>query len=178
MVSVHLEVTVRNVQITFSQDELMRFLGYERDLTTFLNLPLNKEGLPTKAEVFRTILGGDTAILEGSYMIHGQLFPFWLIMQLILCFTIDPKKHTMEMSYGRDEFMYLVVVRRLLVDMTSYIYQNVRAEVLKTDVQISLPHRIFLTQFLYAMLVPKGADEPRAVSLGSINKTMLSKSMA
>ncbi|KAB1212506.1 hypothetical protein CJ030_MR5G019089 [Morella rubra] len=49
---------------------------------------------------------------------------------------------------------------------------------LKTDAQISLPHGILLTQFHHALLVPEGAYELRAVPLGSINKTTLSKSMA
>ncbi|KAB1226512.1 hypothetical protein CJ030_MR1G018142 [Morella rubra] len=43
----------------------------------------------------------------------------------------------MELSYGLAEFMYLVVVRGLPVDMASYIYQSVHAEVLKTDAHIS-----------------------------------------
>ncbi|KAB1226751.1 hypothetical protein CJ030_MR1G022550 [Morella rubra] len=55
-----MEVTVCNVLITFSPNELARFLHYERDLTTFLNLPMSEEGWPTKAEVFRTMLGKDT----------------------------------------------------------------------------------------------------------------------
>ncbi|KAB1215870.1 hypothetical protein CJ030_MR4G010973 [Morella rubra] len=44
----------------------------------------------------------------------------------------------MELSYGRAEFIYLVVVWGLPVDMASYIYQSVRAEALKNDAQISL----------------------------------------
>ncbi|KAB1205772.1 hypothetical protein CJ030_MR7G028043 [Morella rubra] len=39
------------------------------------------------------------------------------IMHLILCSTIDLKKHTTELSYGRAEFLYMVVVRGLHVDM-------------------------------------------------------------
>ncbi|KAB1213366.1 hypothetical protein CJ030_MR5G003564 [Morella rubra] len=46
------------------------------------------------------------------------------------------------------------------------------------DAQISLPYGVLLTQFLHNLMVPEGADEPRALPLGSINKTMLSKSMA
>ncbi|KAB1199743.1 hypothetical protein CJ030_MR0G013875 [Morella rubra] len=111
-------------------------------------------------------------------MLHGQLLPFWRIMHLILCSTIDPKKHTTELSYGRAEFLYMVVVRGLHVDMASFIYQCVRAEALKTDAQISLPYGVLLTQFLHNLMVPEGADEPRALPLGSINKTTLSKSMA
>ncbi|KAB1200000.1 hypothetical protein CJ030_MR0G008677 [Morella rubra] len=45
-----MEVTIRNVPITFSPDELARFLNYERDLTAFPNLPLIEEGRPTKAK--------------------------------------------------------------------------------------------------------------------------------
>ncbi|KAB1226413.1 hypothetical protein CJ030_MR1G014120 [Morella rubra] len=71
-----------------------------------------------------------------------------------------------------------VVKHGLPVDMASYIYQSVRAMALKTDAQISLPHGILLTQFHHALLVPEGAYELRAVPLGSINKTTLSKSMA
>ncbi|KAB1205865.1 hypothetical protein CJ030_MR7G027950 [Morella rubra] len=95
-----MELTVRNVPIIFSPDELANFLGYERDLTAFPNLPMSEEGRPTKAEVFRTMLGDDTTILEGSFM------------------------------------------------------------------------------FLHAMMVPESGDEPRALPLGSINKTTLSKSIA
>lgn len=47
-----IEVIIRNVQITFSPNELARFLGYERNLTGFPNLPLSNEDRPTKAEVF------------------------------------------------------------------------------------------------------------------------------
>ncbi|KAB1218831.1 hypothetical protein CJ030_MR3G007330 [Morella rubra] len=139
---------------------------------------MSKEGRPTKAEVFRTMLGDDTTILEGSFMVHGQLLPFWRIMHLILCSSIDPKKHTTELSYSRAEFLYLVVVRGLPVDIASYIYLSIRAEALKTDATISLPHGILLTQFLHAMMVPESGDEPRALPLGSINKTTLSKSIA
>ncbi|KAB1227070.1 hypothetical protein CJ030_MR1G009581 [Morella rubra] len=46
------------------------------------------------------------------------------------------------------------------------------------DAQISLPYGVLLTQFLHNLMVPEGADEPRALPLGSINKTTLSKSMA
>ncbi|KAB1201635.1 hypothetical protein CJ030_MR0G002163 [Morella rubra] len=155
-----------------------RFIfGYVRDVTAFPNAN-DRGGPPTKAEVFRTLLGPDTAILEGSNMLHGQLLPFWRIMHLILCSTIDPKKHTTELSYGRAEFLYMVVVRGLHVDMASFIYQSVRAEALKTDAQISLPYGVLLTQFLHNLMVPEGADEPRELPLGSINKTTLSKSMA
>ncbi|KAB1219247.1 hypothetical protein CJ030_MR3G001270 [Morella rubra] len=172
-----MEVAVRNVPITFSPDELARFLNFERDLTAFPNLPLIEEGWPTKSEVFQTMLGEDTTILDGSYMIHGQLRPFWRIMHLILCSTIDLKKHTTELSYDRAEFMYLVVVWGLPVDMTSYIYPSVLVEALKTDVQISLTYRVLLIEFLHAMMVPEGANEPKAVPLGAINKTTLSKSL-
>lgn len=71
-----MEVIIHNVQITFSLDKLARFLGYKRDLTMFSNLPLREDGRPTKAEVFRTLLGEDTAILEGNNMQHRQLLPF------------------------------------------------------------------------------------------------------
>ncbi|KAB1202655.1 hypothetical protein CJ030_MR8G020275 [Morella rubra] len=103
---------------------------------------------------------------------------FWRIMHLILCSTIDLKKHTTEVTYGRAEFLYMVVVRGLHVDMASFIYQSVCVEALKTDDQISLPYGVLLTQFLHNLMVPEGADEPRAFPLGSINKTTLSKSMA
>ncbi|KAB1200233.1 hypothetical protein CJ030_MR0G007797 [Morella rubra] len=132
-----MELTVRNVSIVFSSDELARFLGYERDLVAFPNLPMSTKG--------------------------GLL---------------RPRKHTAELSYSRVEFLYLVVVRGLLVDMTSYIYQSIRAEALKTNAMNSLLREILLTQFLHAMLVPEGADELRAVPLRSINKTTLSKSIA
>ncbi|KAB1203449.1 hypothetical protein CJ030_MR8G026779 [Morella rubra] len=132
--------------------QLANFLEYERDLTAFPNLPMSEEGRPTKAEVFRTMLGDDTTILEGSFMVHGQLLPFWRIMHLILCSSIDPKKHTTELSYSRAEFLYLAVVRGLPVDIASYIYLSIRAEALKTDATISLPHGILLTQFLHAMM--------------------------
>ncbi|KAB1220147.1 hypothetical protein CJ030_MR3G011998 [Morella rubra] len=173
-----MELTVRNVPIIFSPDELANFLGYERDLMAFPKLPMSEEGRPTKAEVFRTMLGDDTTILEGSFMVHGQLLPFWWIMHLILCSSIDPKKHTTELSYSRAEFLYLAVVRGLPFDIASYIYLSIRAEALKTDATISLPHEILLTQFLHAMMVPESGDEPRALPLGSINKTTLSKSIA
>ncbi|KAB1223275.1 hypothetical protein CJ030_MR2G002410 [Morella rubra] len=74
--------------------------------------------------------------------------------------------------------MYLVVVWGLSVDMTSYIYESVRAETLKTNAQISLSYKILLTEFLHALMVPEGADEPKAVPLGAINKTTLLKSLA
>lgn len=70
-----IEVTIRNVQITFSLDELARFLGNERNLAAFPYLPLSDEDRPIEAEVFQTILGHDTTILEGSNMQHGQLLP-------------------------------------------------------------------------------------------------------
>ena len=124
------------------------------------------------------MLSIDTAILDGAYMVHGQLLPFWQIMHLILCSSIDPKKHTTELSYSRAEFPYLVVVRGLLVDITSYIYMSIRAEALTTDDTISLPHEILLTQFLHTIMVPESGDEPRALPLGSINKTTLSKLIA
>ncbi|KAB1220357.1 hypothetical protein CJ030_MR3G009817 [Morella rubra] len=145
-----MEFIVRNVPITFSPNKLARFLNYERDLTSFSNLPLIEDGRPTKTEVFQMMLGEDTIILDGSYMIHWQLRPFWWIMHLILCSNIDPKKHTAELSYVWAEFMYL----------------------------ISLPYGILLTEFLHVIMVPKGVDEPEAIPLGAINKTMLSKSLA
>ncbi|KAB1213199.1 hypothetical protein CJ030_MR5G024785 [Morella rubra] len=86
-------------------------------------------------------------------MLHGQLLPFWRIMHLILCSTIDPKKHTTEVTYGRAEFLYMVVVRGLHVDMASFIYQSIRAEALKTDAQISLPYGVLLTQFLHNLMM-------------------------
>ncbi|KAB1221383.1 hypothetical protein CJ030_MR2G013107 [Morella rubra] len=147
-----MEVTIRNVQITFWPDELVRFLGYERNLTTFPNLPLSNEDRPIKAEVFRKLLGLDTAIFEGSNIQHMQLLPFWRIMHLILCSAIDPRKHTTELSYGWAKFLYLVVIRGQPVDMESYIYQTIHAKALKTDVQISLSYGILLTQFLHTML--------------------------
>ncbi|KAB1212634.1 hypothetical protein CJ030_MR5G009676 [Morella rubra] len=39
-----MELTVHNVLIVFSLDELARFLGYERDLTAFPNLPMSEGG--------------------------------------------------------------------------------------------------------------------------------------
>ena len=173
-----MEVTIQNVQIIFSLDELALFLGYVRDEIAFPNVPMTEKGRPTKAEVFRMLLGPDTTIMEGSNMLHRQLLLFWRIMHLILYSTIDPKKHMTELSYGRAEFLYMVVVRGLHVDMASFIYQCVRAEALKTNAQISLPYGVLLTQFLHNLMVPKGADKQRALPLGSINKTTLSKWMA
>ncbi|KAB1202142.1 hypothetical protein CJ030_MR8G020220 [Morella rubra] len=106
-----MELTVHNVSIVFSLDELARFFGYERDLTTFLNLPMSDEGRLTKAEVFQTMLGDDSVILDRAYMVHGQLRPFWQIMNLILCFVIDLRKYTTELSYNRAEFFYLLTER-------------------------------------------------------------------
>ncbi|KAB1212925.1 hypothetical protein CJ030_MR5G010225 [Morella rubra] len=40
-------------------------------------------------------------------MLHGQLLPFWRIMHLFLCSTIDLKKHTTEVTYGEAEFLYM-----------------------------------------------------------------------
>ncbi|KAB1213076.1 hypothetical protein CJ030_MR5G019247 [Morella rubra] len=150
-----MEVTIRNVQIIFSPDELVRFLGYVRDVTTFSNVPMTEEGRPTKAEVFQTLLGPDIAILEGSNMLHGQLLPFWRIMHLILCSAIDLKKHTTEVTYGRAEFLYMVVVRGLPIDMASFNHQYVRVEALKTDAQILLPYGVLLTHFLHNLMVPE-----------------------
>ncbi|KAB1215928.1 hypothetical protein CJ030_MR4G028702 [Morella rubra] len=48
-----MEVTIRNVQIIFSPDELALFLGYVRDVTAFPNVPMTEEGHPTKAEAAR-----------------------------------------------------------------------------------------------------------------------------
>ncbi|KAB1221410.1 hypothetical protein CJ030_MR2G013134 [Morella rubra] len=69
-----------------------------------------------------------------------------------------------------------VVIERVvrLRDFNELEYE----EALKTDATISLPHGILLTQFLHAMMVPESGDEPRALPLGSINKTTLSKSIA
>ena len=47
-----LEVIICNVQITFSPNELARFLGYERILIAFPNMPLSNKDRSTKAEVF------------------------------------------------------------------------------------------------------------------------------
>ncbi|KAB1222774.1 hypothetical protein CJ030_MR2G022265 [Morella rubra] len=55
-----MEVTVHNVTITFSPDELERFLNYERNLTAFPNLPLIEEGRPTKAEQYHDGQNVDT----------------------------------------------------------------------------------------------------------------------
>ncbi|KAB1209659.1 hypothetical protein CJ030_MR6G007892 [Morella rubra] len=82
-------------------------------------------------------------------------------MHLILCSAINPKKHTTELSYYQAEFMYLVVVQGELVDLASYIYQTFCSKALKTDPQISLPYGVLLTQFLHAVLVLDGADEPK-----------------
>ncbi|KAB1220140.1 hypothetical protein CJ030_MR3G006630 [Morella rubra] len=103
-------------------------------------------------------------------MQHKMLLPFWWIMHLILCSAINPKKHTIELSYHQAKFMYLVVVWEEPVDLALYIYQTVRAKALKIDVQISLSYGIFLTQFLHAMLVLKVAGEPKAIPFGPINK--------
>ncbi|KAB1206767.1 hypothetical protein CJ030_MR7G013486 [Morella rubra] len=127
-----MEVIVYNVQITFSLDELARFLGYERNLTAFPNLLLSDEDRPTKAEIFWTLLAR-----------------IWLSWRAATCNT---------------------VVQGQPIDMASYIYQTVRVEAMKTDLQILLPYDVLLTQFLHAMLVPKSADEPKTLPLGSINK--------
>ncbi|KAB1219507.1 hypothetical protein CJ030_MR3G012303 [Morella rubra] len=140
-----MKVTIYNVLVTFLPDELVRFLGYERNLTTFSNLPQCDDGRPTKAEIFQSLLGQDVAILEGSNMQHRQLLPFWRIVHLILYSAINSKKHTTELSYDRAEFLYLVVVYGELVYMASYIYQTVCAEAMKTDSQISLSYGILLT---------------------------------
>ncbi|KAB1215855.1 hypothetical protein CJ030_MR4G010931 [Morella rubra] len=59
----------------------------------------------------------------------------------------------MEVTYGRAEFLYMVVVRGLHVDMASFIYQSVCVEALKTDAQISLPYGVLLTQFLHNLML-------------------------
>lgn len=97
-------------------------------------------------------------------------------MHLILCSTIDPKKYMTKLAFHRAEFLYLVVVQGE-PDMASYIYQTVRVEALKTDTGISLPYDILLTHLIHIMLVPKGANEPKALPLRQINKVTLSCSM-
>lgn len=61
--------------------------------------------------------------------------------------------------------------------MASFIYQIVRAEALKTDMAISFLFGILLTQFLQAIQVPVGVNEPKAFSLRPITEVMLSHSM-
>ncbi|KAB1220064.1 hypothetical protein CJ030_MR3G007105 [Morella rubra] len=51
-----MEVTVQNVQIIFSPDELALFLGYVRDVTAFPNVPMTEEGRPTKAEFLHNLM--------------------------------------------------------------------------------------------------------------------------
>ncbi|KAB1223305.1 hypothetical protein CJ030_MR2G024663 [Morella rubra] len=153
-------------------------LGKQRDFrTTSVPKPANEqEGRPTKAEVFWTMLGDDTTILDGAYMVYGQLRPFWRIMHLILCSAIDPRKHTMELSYSRVEFLYLVVFGGYLL-IWRPTSMSVHAEALKTDAITSLLHGILLTQFLYPCWYLRVLTS-RGLPLGSINKTMLSKSIA
>lgn len=64
------EVTIRNTHIMFSSDELVRFIGYERPLDTFLTIWLPVEDQPSTSEVFRTMLGPNIVVLKGSNMNH------------------------------------------------------------------------------------------------------------
>ncbi|KAB1220037.1 hypothetical protein CJ030_MR3G001926 [Morella rubra] len=92
--------------------------------------------------------------------------------------SMEVTVRNVQIIFSPDELsLFLGYCMGLHVDMASFIYQSVRAEALKTDAQISLPYGVLLTQFLHNLILPEGADEPRALPLGSINKTTLSKSM-
>lgn len=65
------EVTILNIWVVFSQDKLVRFMSYERPLNVFPAIELLEEEKPTLANVFRTMLGLDTVVLEGSNLNHG-----------------------------------------------------------------------------------------------------------
>lgn len=65
------EVTVRNIRVLFSPDELAKFMVYERPMDAFPNLPLSEEVQPPKVEVFRMMLGLDTVISEEGNMQQG-----------------------------------------------------------------------------------------------------------
>ncbi|KAB1201716.1 hypothetical protein CJ030_MR0G000129 [Morella rubra] len=63
-----MELTVHNIPFVFSPDELARFLGYEG--FNSVPKPANEQGgQATKVEVFQAMLGDDTAILDGAYML-------------------------------------------------------------------------------------------------------------
>lgn len=73
---------------------------------------------------------------------------------MILYSAIDLKKYMMELTYARADFLFLIVLQGLSVDMASFLYQLVRVEALKINAQILLPYGILLTQFLHSILVP------------------------
>lgn len=111
------------------------------------------------------MLSLDIIVLVGSNMNPGQLLPFWQIMHLILSYYIDTKKHTTEASFHRVEFT-------LRIDLAIYIFMTVHAEALPHDTD-SLLYGVLLTQFLNAILVHEGLDEPKRYPFGPINKTTL-----
>lgn len=90
------EITVCNTWVLFSQDELTRFMGYERPMDTFPSIELFEEDRTPKATVSQTILGPNTVVLEGSSMSRGQLLPFWRIVHLI-SLTALTRRSTLQM---------------------------------------------------------------------------------
>ncbi|KAB1226600.1 hypothetical protein CJ030_MR1G019081 [Morella rubra] len=114
-----MKVTVWKVQIIFSPDELALFLGYVRDVTAFPNVPMTEEATLLRPRFFERCWARIRLSWRVSNMLHGQLHSFWRIMHLILCSTID-----LVFIYGQAEFLYMVVVRGLHVDMASFIYQS------------------------------------------------------
>ncbi|KAB1222731.1 hypothetical protein CJ030_MR2G026825 [Morella rubra] len=68
-----MELTVRNVPIVFSPVELARFLGYDRDLVAFPNLPMTTKGRPTKTKLAERMQSVLRPIHEMVSDISGQL---------------------------------------------------------------------------------------------------------
>ncbi|KAB1203144.1 hypothetical protein CJ030_MR8G027521 [Morella rubra] len=100
-----MELTVRNVPIVFSPDELARFLGYEWDLTAFPNLPMSEEGRPTKAEVFGPCWAmihdfGGAIWYTGSCSFLADHAPDPMLRH-------RPEEAHYELSYSRAKFLYL-----------------------------------------------------------------------
>lgn len=168
-------VTIRNTQVIFSLDELVRFMSYERPVNAFPTIELPKEEMPSPADVFWTTLGMDTVVLKGSNMKHGQLLPFWHFMHLIFAYYIDQKKHTIKRPIARNELM-LLVAHRTPVDLAMYIFLTIWAEALSYELS-ALSYGLLLTQFLLEMIVPEGTDEAKGRPLLLISKTTLSRSM-
>ncbi|KAB1202311.1 hypothetical protein CJ030_MR8G019124 [Morella rubra] len=137
-----MELTVRNVPIIFSPDELANFLGYERDLTAFPNLPMRR-----RAGLLRV-----RRQEQPEEAMEGE----------------DPRQSSTtwgtaaELDGQYDDGAVSVDGIGLAAHPLD--------EALKTDATISLPHEILLTQFLHAMMVLESDTSAEASRVARVRR--------
>ncbi|XP_041014764.1 cell wall protein DAN4-like isoform X2 [Juglans microcarpa x Juglans regia] len=181
--------TIREVSITISADIISNFLGIPREIGAYpaqqsaagtdVRDAIEDEALaddgPTDDEICQLMHDDSAPPYDGSKVIRQvDCIAFFRMLNLIVSYNIDPRKHKTDFGIERARFM-LRIARGEPIDLPLYILLRIRSESQYSS-ESSLPFALMISNLLVQLGVNVLINDRRQPQIGPLNKITFIKS--